>query len=106
MIANHTEIISNVCPRSGCDRSRIIIGIKIIELNKYLKFKFFLSRDRIREIAIIKKGFKVSIGWNLGNKPISNHLFEPLTSTPIIGTRNKLTKASKNKIIDILISNF
>ena len=57
MIANHTEITSNVCPRSGCDRSRIIIGIKIIELNKYLKFKFFLSRDRIREIAIIKKRF-------------------------------------------------
>ena len=38
---------------------------------------------------IIKNGFKNSTGWNLGIIGKSNHLFEPLTSTPNIGTSNK-----------------
>ena len=51
----------------------------------------------------IKKGLTNSIGWNLGNKYKSIHLFEPLTSTPIIGTKNKVTKESKNITKEIFI---
>ena len=36
----------------------------------------------------MKKGFNISIGWNLGKRGMSNHLFAPLTSVPIKGTRN------------------
>ncbi len=67
---------------------------------------FFFSNDIINETIIIKKGFKVSIGWNLGNEPISNHLFDPLTSTPIKGTKNKLMKVNKNNMTDNLIKIF
>ena len=55
---------------------------------------------------MIKKGFKVSIGWNLGIEPISNHLFDPLTSTPIKGTKNKLMNVIKNNTTDKLIKIF
>jgi|TARA_B110000967_G_C18495014_1_gene368673 hypothetical protein len=48
------------------------------------------------------KGFKSSIGWNLGKKNKSSHRFEPLTSTPIIGTNNKKIKHVKNKKIETL----
>ena len=51
----------------------------------------------------IKKGFINSIGWNLGNgTPTSIHLFEPLTSTPIKGTKNKKIKKIINKIKEVL----
>ena len=60
----------------------------------------------INEITITKKGFKVSIGWNLGSEPISNHLFDPLTSTPIKGTKNKLMNVMKNNRTDNLIKIF
>ena len=106
IIASHVEIISNVCPKSGWDKSKIIIGNKMTILKKYFRYRFFLSKDIIKEITITKKGFKVSIGWNLGNDPISNHLFDPLTSIPIKGTNNKLIKAKKKSITEILIKNF
>ena len=51
----------------------------------------------------IKNGFKSSIGWNLGKKGISNHLFDPLTSTPKKGTNIKKKRNSKNKILETLI---
>ncbi len=35
MIASQTEIINNVCPKSGWDKSKIIIGTKMTELNRY-----------------------------------------------------------------------
>ena len=38
-----------------------------------------------------------SIGWNLGKKIKSNHRFDPLTSTPRIGTKNKKISETKNK---------
>ena len=57
-------------------------------------------------MTITKKGFKVSIGWNLGNVPISNHLFEPFTSIPIMGTKNNVIKLRKNNNIDRFINNF
>ena len=51
---------------------------------------------------IIVKGLTNSIGWNLGKKNKSNHLFDPLTSVPRIGTKNKRNKEAKNKKIDNL----
>jgi len=51
---------------------------------------------------IIKKGFKTSIGWNLGKKIKSIHLLEPFTSIPIIGTKNSEKKDTKKRIIEYL----
>ena len=51
---------------------------------------------------IIKNGFSNSIGWNLGKKNKSIHLFEPFTSTPIIGTNNKDNKEIKKRTIEYL----
>ena len=51
---------------------------------------------------IIKNGFSISIGWNLGKKNKSIHLFDPLTSTPIIGTRNNDVSEIKKRIIEYL----
>ena len=42
------------------------------------------------------------MGWNLGKKKNSNHLFDPLTSTPVIGTNVKKIKQTKNSMIEIL----
>ena len=50
----------------------------------------------------IKKGFKNSIGWNLGKKGRSSHLFDPFISTPNIGTNNKDIKKRENSNIAIL----
>ena len=47
-------------------------------------------------------GLTISIGWNLGRKKKSNHLFDPLTSVPIIGTKNKKKNEIKNKYIENL----
>ena len=52
-------------------------------------------------MIIIKKGFKISIGWNLGTKGKSIHLIEPFTSIPINGTKTKVINEIQNKIIDI-----
>ena len=60
----------------------------------------FFSDSNINAMIIIIKGFKSSIGWNLGKNKKSNHLFEPLISTPIIGTNTKKTKKIKKDIID------
>ena len=35
----------------------------------------------------IKNGFTISIGWNIGRKIKSIHLFDPFISTPINGTK-------------------
>ena len=52
----------------------------------------------IKLIKMIRNGFTNSIGWNLGRKYRSIHLFEPLTSTPIIGTRIKnINDKKKNR---------
>ena len=51
---------------------------------------------------IIKNGFNISIGWNLGKKNKSIHLFDPLTSAPIIGTRNNVVNVIKKRIIEYL----
>ena len=54
------------------------------------------------DIIIIEKGFKTSIGWNLGKKNKSIHLFDPFTSTPIIGTKKRVKKDIKKRIIEYL----
>ena len=51
---------------------------------------------------IIKNGFSISIGWNLGKKNRSIHLFDPFTSAPIIGTRNNEINETKKRIIEYL----
>ena len=77
---------NKVCPISGW----IISNNEIIEIrtaeNKYLVIIFNLLLQKIIAKIMIKKGFKISIGWNLGKKNKSIHLFDPFTSTPIIGT--------------------
>jgi len=52
----------------------------------------------------IKNGFNISIGWNRGKKNKSIHLFDPLTSMPTIGTKNKKIKEIKKRIIEYLNS--
>ena len=69
---------------------------------RYLARIFNLLLQRIVARIIIKKGFKTSIGWNLGKKNKSIHLFDPFTSTPIIGTNVKKIKQAKNNMIEIL----
>ena len=44
-----------------------------------------------------KKGFNNSMGWNLGKKNRSIHLFDPLTSTPTMGTKSKANKVIKKR---------
>ena len=70
--------------------------------NKYLEIIFILLLQRIVVKNIIKKGFKTSIGWNLGKKIKSIHLWEPFTSIPIIGTKNREKKDIKKRIIEYL----
>ena len=44
------------------------------------------------------------MGWNLGKKNKSIHLLDPLTSTPIMGTKNSEIKEIKKRIIEYLNS--
>ncbi len=94
--------MSNVCPKSGWEINNNKIGKSIRLLKKYLKYKlFFLTHNRVDKI-IIKKGLIISIGWNLGKKPKSIHLFDPFTSIPINGTKTNVINEIQNKIIDNL----
>ena len=80
---------NKVCPISGW----IISNNEIVEIitieSKYLARIFSLLLQRIVARITTKKGFKTSIGWNLGKKNKSIHLFDPFTSTPIIGTKKR-----------------
>ena len=95
---------NKVCPISGCTISRKDITDIVIVVNKYLIIKLVFSVLRMVAKKTIKKGFKTSIGWNLGNKNRSIHLLEPLTSIPIIGTKNKESKEIKKSIIEYFIN--
>ena len=53
------------------------------------------------DIIIIRKGFKISIGWNLGMIGKSIHLAAPLISIPMNGTKAKKMKKIKNKYLEI-----
>ena len=91
---------SKVCPISGWIMSNNdITEIKTVE-SKYLARIFSLLLQRIVARITIKNGFKISIGWNLGKKNKSIHLFDPFTSTPIIGTKKRDKKEIKKRIIE------
>ena len=61
---------------------------------------FSLLRMVARKTMI--NGFTSSIGWNLGKKNMLSQRLAPLTSEPIIGTKNKKNKEIKNKKIESL----
>ena len=91
---------NKVCPISGWITSNNeIMEIKTVE-SKYLVRIFSLLLQRIVAKITTKKGFKTSIGWNLGKKNKSIHLFDPFTSTPIIGTKKRDKKEIKKRIIE------
>ena len=98
MRLNQRHSTSNVWPISGCKNNKMIIGMIGIKLKRYLAYLLeYLSDVSIIDSMIIKNGLRISIGWNLGKKNISNHLLEPFTSTPIIGTKIKVQNIIKKK---------
>ena len=61
---------------------------------------FWISSVKIVAIIISKKGFTISIGWNLGIPGKSIHLIEPFTSTPKKGTKISNIKNIINSILE------
>ncbi len=93
---------SNVWPISGwIIKNKEMTVIKMVDI-KYLNKIFDWLLHKIVAKIIIKNGFKTSIGWNLGKKNMSIHLFEPLTSIPIKGTKNNETREIKKRKIEYL----
>ena len=64
------------------------------KINLVVKFDKLLL-EIIKANIIIKKGFTNSIGCILGKNNKSIHLFDPLTSTPMIGTKTNKIKVMK-----------
>ena len=95
---------NKVWPISGCTINKIDITEIIIVVNKYFNVKLVFSVQRIVAKKTIKKGFRTSIGWNLGKKNRSIHLLDPLTSIPIIGTITKENREIKKSVIEYLIN--
>ena len=71
-------------------------------LSKYLKYKLFFFKHNKADKITIKKGLISSMGWNLGKKPKSIHLFDPLTSIPMKGTKTKVINEIQKRKIDNL----
>ena len=93
---------NKVWPISGwAIKSKEITDIKIIDI-KYLNKIFDLISHKIVAKMITKKGFRTSMGWNLGKKNKSIHLLDPFTSTPTNGTKNKEISEIKKRIIEYL----
>ena len=91
-----------VWPISGwIIKNKEIADIKIVDI-RYLNNIFDLPLHKIVAKITIKNGFKTSIGWNRGKKNKSIHLFEPLTSTPMNGTKNKEIREIKKRKIEYL----
>ena len=82
---------------SGCRINNNKIGKTTNVLKKNLKYLLEKNLEPItKDRNTIKKGFKNSIGWNLGKKEKSNHLLDPFTSTPKKGTNsNDIKKNNK-----------
>ena len=96
------NITNKVWPISGwAINNKEMKDIKKIDI-KYLNKIFDLISQKIVAKIIIKNGFKTSIGWNLGKKNKSIHLLEPLTSTPMNGTKNKEISEIKKRKIEYL----
>ena len=97
---------NKVWPISGwAINSKEMTEIKKIDI-KYLNKIFDLISHRIVAKIIIKNGFRTSMGWNLGKKNKSIHLLEPLTSTPMNGTKNKKISEIKKRIREYLYNWF
>ena len=93
---------NNVWPMSGwIISSKETKVIKIVDA-KYLNKILVSFLHKIIAKITIKKGFTISMGWNLGKKNKSIHLLDPLTSMPIIGTKNKESNEIKKRIIENL----
>ena len=88
--------INKVCPKSGCKiNNKAINDVNKKEIENFIvKLDNFLF-EIIKASVMIKKGFTNSTGCNLGKKIKSNHLVDPFTSTPIIGTKNNKIKDNK-----------
>ena len=98
----HKKTTNNVWPMSGwIISSKETKVIKIVD-TKYLNKILVSFLHKIIARITIKKGFTISMGWNLGKKNKSIHLLEPLTSTPMNGTKNKETSETKKRIIEYL----
>ena len=101
---DHEKSTNKVWPISGCTIRRKDITEIVIVVNKYFIVKLVFSVQRMVAKKTIKKGFRTSIGWNLGKKNRSIHLLEPLTSIPMIGTKTKESKEIKKSIIEYFIN--
>ncbi len=100
---NQLKPIKRVWPISGWSIKRHDINIVNKKDKKYLKLKLVYFWEQIIILIItIKKGFTNSIGCILGNTSKSIHLFEPLISTPIMGTSNNKTNDKQKNITEIL----
>ena len=75
--------------------NKIIKDVNKKEMKNFIvKLDSFLF-EIIKANMTIKKGFTSSTGCNLGKKIKSSHLVDPLTSTPMIGTRSNKIKDDK-----------
>ena len=93
----HVPIKSIDCPKSGWLINKIIIDNNIKKLKKYVVLEVLvLFEVKIFAVNKIKKGFISSMGCSLKKYKL-NHLLDPFTSIPIIGTSNKII----NNIIKI-----
>ena len=100
---NQLKPIKRVWPISGWSIKRLDIKIVNKKVKKYFKLKLVNFWEQIIMLIItIKNGFTNSIGCILGKTNKSIHLFEPLISTPMIGTRNNKTNDKKKNITEIL----
>ena len=82
-----------VCPRSGWITSNNATPNVVKKESEYFMNMFvYFWLLKIELKKIIKKGLTNSIGWNLGKKFRSIHLFDPLTSIPINGTKIRKIK--------------
>ena len=104
---NQLKPIKRVWPISGWSIKRHDINIVNKKDKKYFKLKLVYFWEQIIILIItIKKGFTNSIGCILGNTSKSIHLFEPLISTPIMGTSNNKTNDKQKNITEILNISF
>ena len=104
---NQLKPIKRVWPTSGWSIKRPDTKIVIKKVKKYFRLKLlYLWEQIIILIITIKKGLTNSIGCILGKIGKSIHLFEPLISTPIMGTSNNKTNDKQKNITEILNISF
>ena len=104
---NQLKPIKRVWPISGWSIKRPDINIVNKKDKRYFKLKLVYFWEQIIILIItIKNGFTNSIGCILGNITRSIHLFEPLISTPIMGTSNNKTNDKQKNITEILYISF